>query len=360
MSPGLELRGLSKAFGPVQAVRHVDLLAQSGSVTALLGPSGCGKTTTLRLIAGFEAPDAGHVVIAGRPTAGGGVWVPPERRRVGMVFQHLALFPHLDVAGNLAYGLRGLDRRVRRRRVGELLELVGLSGYERRYPDQLSGGQAQRVAVARALAPRPAVLLLDEPFSSLDVGLRAELRAEVRRILAAEGVTAVLVTHDQEEALSLGDEVVVILEGRVAQAGTPDDVYRRPASPEVATFLGEANFVTGEARGGWMETEVGALPVSADDGPRLAVIRPEDLEVFHTDDGPARVIDSRYHGHDQVVTVLSLSGAHLRVRLQGQRRLEPGARVQVRYAGEAVVTFAVADRNAGTQVSPAEVSSPGR
>lgn len=358
MSAGVELRGLSKAFGAVQAVRQVDLVTQAGSLTALLGPSGCGKTTTLRLIAGFEAPDAGEVLIADRPVAGGGVWVPPERRRVGMVFQHLALFPHLDVAGNLAYGLRGLDRRARRSRVGELLELVGLSGYEGRYPDQLSGGQAQRVAVARALAPRPAVLVLDEPFSSLDVGLRAELRAELRRILGAEGVTAVLVTHDQEEALSLGHEVVVMLDGRVAQVGTPDEVYQRPATPQVAAFLGEANFLAAEARGGWMDTDVGALKVDADDGPCLALMRPEDIVVAESDDGPGRVIDTRYHGHDQVVTVRCPSGAHVRARLQGQRRLEPGARVLLRYGGERMVTFSTADSIAPAPVSPAEVSSP--
>ena len=339
MSAGVEVRGLSKAFGAVQAVREVDLVAQAGSLTALLGPSGCGKTTTLRLIAGFEAPDAGQVRIAGRAVAGAGVWVPPEQRRVGMVFQHLALFPHLDVAGNVAYGLRGQERRVRQCRVGELLELVGLNGYESRYPDQLSGGQAQRVAVARALAPRPAVLVLDEPFSSLDVALRAELRAELRRVLTAEGVTALLVTHDQEEALSLGDEVVVMLDGTVAQVGSPDHVYRRPASAEVAAFLGEANFLTGEARGGWMETEVGSLRVDADDGLRLAVVRPEDVQVFEADDGPGRVVDSRYHGHDQVVTVLTPSGTKLRVRLQGRHRLQAGARLRVHYAGESVVTF---------------------
>jgi iron(III) transport system ATP-binding protein len=360
MSAGVELRGVSKAFGAVQAVRQVDIVAPTGSLTALLGPSGCGKTTTLRLIAGFEAPDAGQVLVANQAVAGEGVWVAPERRRVGMVFQHLALFPHLDVAANLAYGLRGLDRRARRARVGELLELVGLSGYERRYPDQLSGGQAQRVAVARALAPRPAVLVLDEPFSSLDVALRAELRTEVRRILAAEGVTAVVVTHDQEEALSLGDEVVVMLEGRVAQVGTPDHVYRRPATAEVAAFLGEANLVQGQVQGGWMHTEVGDLGVDGDDGPRLALIRPEDLEICETADGPARVVDAEYHGHDQVVSVMLASGGRLRVRLQGQRRLEPGARVRVRHAGGEVVTFAVADTKAPVPASPVQASSPVR
>jgi iron(III) transport system ATP-binding protein len=353
---------VSKAFGPVQAVRQVDLAARSGALTALLGPSGCGKTTTLRLIAGFEAPDSGQVIVGDQAVAGDDVWVSPERRRVGMVFQHLALFPHLDVAANLAYGLRGLDRGARRARVGELLELVGLSGYEGRYPDQLSGGQAQRVAVARALAPRPAVLVLDEPFSSLDVGLRAELRAEVRRILAAEGVTAVLVTHDQEEAFSLGDEVVVMLDGGVAQVGTPDEVYRRPTTPGVAAFVGEANFVKGEARGGWMETEVGALRVSAADGPQLAMVRPEDLEVSEIADGHGRVIDAQYHGHDQLLTVLGPSGGRLRARLQGRRRLEPGTRVRVHYIGEDIVTFAMAEKKvpATAPAAAVEVSSPVR
>ncbi len=192
----VELRAVAKAFRSVHALRGVDLFVPAGALTAVVGPSGCGKTTMLRLIAGLDSPDAGEVVIAGEVVAGPGRWTPPERRRVGMLFQQLALFPHLDVAGNVGYGLCGVPQHARLARVTELLELVGVSAYGHRYPDQLSGGQAQRVALARAMAPRPDVMLLDEPFASLDVGLRVEVRAEVQRILTKEGITTVLVTHD--------------------------------------------------------------------------------------------------------------------------------------------------------------------
>ena len=327
---GVELRGVSKSFGTVRAVHGVDLAVPAGLVTALVGPSGCGKTTLLRLVAGFEAPDEGEVLVGGQLVAGRGRWVPPERRRVGMVFQHLALFPHLDVAGNLAYGLQGQDRAARRVRVEELLDLVGLRGYERRYPDELSGGQAQRVALARALAPRPEVVLLDEPFSSLDVSLRAGVRVEVHRILRAEGATAVLVTHDEEEALSLGDQVAVMLEGRLAQVGTPEEVYRRPASPAVAAFLGGANLVAGEVRGGLLHTELGTMWANTDDGPAVAVLRPEDLDLGLAQEGPGRVEAVQYHGHDQVVTVVLRGGARVRARLAARRRFSVGAAVALR------------------------------
>ena len=337
MTSGVQLRAVAKAFGPVEAVRGVDFSAPSGALTAVVGPSGCGKTTTLRLVAGLETPDRGEVVVGGEVVAGPGWGTPPERRRVGVLFQQLALFPHLDVARNVAYGLRGLDRPARKARVAELLAVVGLAGYERRYPDQLSGGQAQRVALARALAPRPAVMLLDEPFASLDVALRAEVRTEVHRILRLEGVTTVLVTHDQEEALSLGDHVVVMLDGRVAQAGTPEQVYRRPASLEVARFVGEPNLVAGRVQGRAMRSELGALEVHAPDGPAVVVLHPEDLEV--DDGGPHRVGEVRYFGHDQMATVVLRSGTEVRVRLPARRRLVVGAPVTVTPAVRDAVCF---------------------
>ena len=337
------LRGVSKAFGPVQAVRDLDLAVPAGAVTAVVGPSGCGKTTMLRIVAGLEGPDRGEVTIGGDVVAGRGRSVPAERRRVGVLFQQLALFPHLDVAGNAGYGLHRLGKAARRERVAQLLELVGLSRYERRYPDQLSGGQAQRVALARALAPRPAVMLLDEPFSSLDVALRAEVRAEVLAILRSEGVTTVLVTHDQEEALSVADQVAVMLDGRIAQAGPPEEVYRRPASPAVATFLGEPNLVAGDVRAGVMRTEVGAFEVQAPDGPALAVVHPEDVDVLEEEGGPGRVLDSQYYGHDQVVTVALGSGARVRCRLGPGRRLAAGTPVQVKATPTEVVTFPLTD-----------------
>ena len=342
MTASVALRGLGKRFGAVEAVRDLDLDVPAGDITVLLGPSGCGKTTTLRMVAGFERPDTGSVAIGGTTVAGPGAgsWVPPERRQIGMVFQQLALFPHLDVAANVGYGLRGLDRRDRQARVAELLALVGLGGYEARYADQLSGGQAQRVALARALAPRPQVVLLDEPFSSLDVSLRADLRTEVRRILKSEGVTTLLVTHDQDEALSLGDQVAVMLDGRLAQAGAPEAVYRRPETPDVAAFLGDANLVEGEVEGGVLRTELGEAPVpDASPGPCWALVRPEDLDLVADAGAGATVLDVEYYGHDQLVTVALPSGSEVRARLHARHRFEPGTRVGVRLGGLGVVVF---------------------
>ncbi|MCR4391288.1 MAG: ABC transporter ATP-binding protein [Candidatus Acetothermia bacterium] len=237
----VEVRELVKRFGPVVAVDRLSLAVGDREVVALLGPSGCGKTTVLRVIAGLERPDEGQVLLAGQDAT---AW-PPEARGVGLVFQNYALFPHLSVVGNVAYGLRfkrGVDRK---RRVRELLELVGLAGYERRRPHELSEGQKQRVALARALAPAPRVLLLDEPLSALDAALRKELRGELRRILSDLGMTAVYVTHDQEEALALADRVAVMRAGRVEQVSRPEDLYRSPRTPFVASFLGRANLWLG-------------------------------------------------------------------------------------------------------------------
>ncbi|MBC7220765.1 ABC transporter ATP-binding protein [Candidatus Bipolaricaulota bacterium] len=236
----LEVRGLTKRFGSIVAVEDFSLAVAAGEILALLGPSGCGKTTVLRIVAGLERPDSGRVLLAGQDATD---W-PPERRGVGLVFQSYALFPHLSVAANVAYGLRfkGGDRKGR---VGELLALVGLSGFERRKPHQLSAGQQQRVALARALAPEPRVLLLDEPLSALDAALRKDLRAELRGLLGKLGMTALYVTHDQGEALALADRVAVMREGRIEQVAPPADLYARPRTPFVAQFLGRANLWPG-------------------------------------------------------------------------------------------------------------------
>ena len=321
-TPAIDLAGVSRSYGDVLAVDAVDLTVDAGEFLTLLGPSGCGKSTLLRIIAGFERPDAGHVRLFGDEVAD----VEPERRGVGLVFQHLALFPHLDVAANVAYGLRSLPRNERKARVHELLELVDLPGVERRFPDQLSGGQAQRVALARALAPRPRIVLLDEPFSSLDTSLRASLRAEVRDILRRAGITAILVTHDQDEALSLGDRVGVMFDGRIARHGPPREVYDDPGSAPVAAFVGDANRVPGVRREEAIETELGLLACSIGQGD-LALVRPEHVVVEAAVDGPATVVDVAYYGHDQALTVRLPSGRTVRSRLPATQVFRPGDRV---------------------------------
>ena len=329
---------LRRSFGPVRAVDGASLELRAGEIGALLGPSGCGKTTLLRLLAGFERPDAGSVTIAGRPVAGAGRFVPPERRRIGMVFQDYALFPHLTVAGNAGYAL---GRRPHRTRVEEVLELVGLSGLGDRRPHELSGGQQQRVALARALAPTPAVVLLDEPFSNLDAALRERVRSEVRDILRAAGVTALLVTHDQEEALSLADTVAVMRDGRIEQVGTPEQVYGRPATRWVAEFLGDVDVLPGVATAGSAQCALGRVGVAQEiEGEVDVLVRPESVTVgTHRDDGEhdGIVVDRVFYGHDQLVTVELADGLRVRSRSMGFPAWHPGDRLRVRLSGPVTV-----------------------
>ena len=252
----LLLDGVSKRFSPTDppAVDGLSLRVAEGEILALLGPSGCGKTTTLRLIAGLENPDAGTITLRGQVVAGPGRAVPAEERGIGIVFQDYALFPHLTVADNVAFGL---PRAARRSRVEPVLDLVGLGGFGPRYPHELSGGQQQRVALARALAPAPALMLLDEPFSNLDADLRAQMRDEVERILRTSGTTAVFVTHDQEEAFTLADRVGVLQAGRMEQLAPPQELYHRPATRFVAAFVGAADFLPGLVTAQGIVTEVG-------------------------------------------------------------------------------------------------------
>jgi iron(III) transport system ATP-binding protein len=333
-APAIEVEGLHKAFGAVAAVAGASLRVERGALVALLGPSGSGKSTLLRLVAGFERPDAGTVRIGGRAVAGSGAWVEPEQRRVGMVFQHGALFPHLSVAANAGFGA------LRRERAAECLELVGLAGRAGAYPHELSGGERQRLALARALAADPEVVLLDEPFAALDAGLRERLREDVAAILREAGTSALLVTHDQAEALSLADTVAVLREGRVAQAGSPEEVYERPGSRWVAEFLGDVDVLPGRAGAGVVECALGRFPAAPGlDGPVEVVIRPESVGVGYRgvrDAGAEAVVVQRsFFGHDQLLQLQLADGARLRARRLGFPAWHPGDHVRVWLEGPA-------------------------
>ena len=328
--PVLEITGVSKRFGSAVALDGFDLSVDGGVIMALLGPSGCGKTTALRVIAGFEPPDTGEVWVGGRRVAGAGDWVPPERRRIGMVFQDWALFPHVDVRRNVAFGLP----RHEEHRVDELLALVRLDGLGERMPHELSGGQQQRVALARALAPNPEVILLDEPFSNLDATLRARVRSEVREMLRALHATAVFVTHDQEEALSIADEVAVMDAGRILQVGPPTEVYTDPAEPRVAEILGDGNLLPAEVRDGVATTVLGRIAApGVAEGPAEVVVRPEAIALA-AEGVDAVVVDSEFYGHDQRARVKLHDGTLVDVRLLGEvEPLRPGARVRLSVRG---------------------------
>jgi iron(III) transport system ATP-binding protein len=332
----LSVEGLAKAFAGARVLDGVGLQVPAGSVVALLGPSGCGKTTLLRCIAGLERPDAGEVRLDGRPLCGPEVFVPPERRRIGMVFQDGALFPHLSVAGNVGYGLRREQRR--NGRVDEALALVDLEGFGPRAPGSLSGGQQQRVALARALVTHPSVLLLDEPFSNLDTILRVQIRGEVRRLLRDLGVTAVFVTHDQEEAFVVGDQVAVMLAGRIVQQATPAELYRAPASRAVAAFLGDANLLPGVAAAGAADTPVGRVPLRSElHGEVDVLLRPEELRVTA---GRGATVDAvEYFGHDAVYLTRLPGGAAVRVRVLAAPEFAPGDRVDLDYVGGPTVGY---------------------
>jgi iron(III) transport system ATP-binding protein len=337
-TPVIQLEGVTKTYDAVTAVDHVSVSVTQRQLLVLLGSSGCGKTTTLRLVAGLERPNTGAVYLEGRPVADDAHWVQPEDRHIGMVFQDYALFPHLSVRQNIEFALLRRDRD-KRKRVREMLSLVGLDGLGERFPHQLSGGQQQRVALARALAPAPSVVLLDEPFSNLDAALRKTMREEVRRILHEANATAIFVTHDQEEAMSLADRVAVMQAGEVLQIGDPATLYRYPAKLDVATFLGETNFIPGEASGKVAVTPLGTLSlVRPAEGDVSVMVRPESLSLVPDPEGDAVVKAVRFYGYYQMVTV-AVGDLTLTARVWAQTYVTEGEHVRLEVLGQ-VVAFA--------------------
>ena len=325
------------------AVDGLSFSVERGCILALLGPSGCGKTTTLRLIAGFETPDAGQVVIAGKTVADAtGAGVPPEERGVGIVFQDYALFPHLTVASNVGFGLRSLGRSARRQRVNEVLAQVGLADLGARYPHELSGGQQQRVAVARAMAPAPSLLLLDEPFSNLDADLRAQMRDEVERILRATGTTAVFVTHDQEEAFTIADAVGVLSHGRLEQLDSPEAIYHHPSTPFVAEFVGAADFIPGLVTASGIVTELGVFAniESREIGTKIKVmIRPDDVTFDPRADGSAVILRRYFRGSENLYCLGLPSGDRVHSSQPSSAAFTTGTRVRPQSHLLHVVTF---------------------
>lgn len=343
----LRCAGLSKSYGGVSAVQELSLEVSRGELLVILGPSGCGKTTTLRLMAGFEWPDAGTIELSGHTVADSQTFIPPEKRKIGMVFQEYALFPHLNLEKNIAYGLPSVRKSVISRnpnrmmdqlrlsvRVSEVLGLVGMTHLLKRMPHELSGGEQQRAALARALAPRPLVLLMDEPFSNLDAKLREQVRDDVKRILSLTEVTTVLVTHNQEEALAMADRVAVMNRGRLEQVDTPHAVYRHPATTFVANFVGTAGFLSATYSNGRLHTAAG--PVKRDSPPRHSrdlevMARPEDLTFEPSEEGEGRLISSAYHGSYTLYTIIMDNGEIVYCMKPTLESYPEGTSVQVRF-----------------------------
>ncbi len=333
-APPLWLESVVKDFGKVRAVDGVDLRVNPGELVSLVGPSGCGKSTALRMIAGLERPTAGRVHLAGACVAGPDTWAPAERRRVGLVFQDHALFPHLSVADNIAFGL-GRRSDARTARVTEILELVSMTALAQRYPHELSGGEQQRVALARALAPDPPIVLLDEAFSSLDRGLRTQIRTDTVAILRRTGTAAILVTHDRDEALALGDRVVIMRAGRIEQDATPDEAFHHPATRFVATFVGDAEFLPAEREGGRLRSEIGdlAAPANLPAGAVELVARPHELTLDLGGPGKGEVVAAEFQGAFVLYSVRLRSGVLLRSLQPHEVRIAIGTTVSVGLAG---------------------------
>ena len=348
MTPVLSLQTVDKAFEPgVSVLQNVSLRIEAGATVCLLGPSGCGKTTLLRLIAGFEEPDVGTIHLGGQQVSRPGYVVAPEKRQIGMVFQDYALFPHMTVSQNILFGLFRRSASHRNRRLADLLQLIDLEDMAGRYPHELSGGQQQRVALARALAPNPQLLLLDEPFSNLDVNLRRQLRQEMQEVLRRTEMTTILVTHDQEEALNLADTLAILDQGRVVQYDSPEAIVQRPRTRFVAEFLALGHFLSGEIRDHCIVTEMGAIRLGPDtaavaDGHRQVdlLIPPECLALCDNGHGArARVTQITFQGTRKLYTVRLPSGARLQGICAHDTPLQTGAQINVRYEPALLITF---------------------
>ncbi|WP_338728689.1 ABC transporter ATP-binding protein [Haladaptatus sp. DJG-WS-42] len=340
----LTLNDVGKSFGSERVLDYLSFSVREGEILTLLGPSGCGKTTTLRLIAGLARPDDGTIRLNDTVVAGNGGFLEPEERGIGVVFQEFALFPHLTAAENIAFGLKDMPKAAREKRVEELLHLVGLTTHRESTPDQLSGGQQQRVALARSLAPEPEILLLDEPFSNLDVDLRVEMREEVRRIIKEAGVTAISVTHDQEEAFSISDRVAVMNDGKLEQIGSPEQVFQHPESRFVAGFLGHASFLSGTVSGDSVETGIGTIPrdqihglVTEYDETEIDVlVRPDDLVARPASESQAggHIVYRRYLGPTVLYRVELETGDVLECMHNHDARVSLGMPVTVSLAAD--------------------------
>lgn len=345
MSALLSIEGLKCAYQSQTVLTSVSFAIEPGEIACLLGPSGCGKTTVLRAIAGFIAPQAGEIRLGDQVISNADRVVPPEQRGMGMVFQDYALFPHLSIADNIAFGLRRMAGSEKQRRIREVLDLVELPDLSKRYPHELSGGQQQRVALARALAPDPRLLLMDEPFSNLDTDLRRQLSQEVRQILKRRGIAAIMVTHDQQEAFTLSDRIGILSAGRVQQWGTPEALYYQPATPEVAAFVGKGELFQGRVcEDTAVETELGLLefaePLEVGDGDEVQLfLRPGDLYLSHEGGVPGEICSAEFQGSQTLYRIRLHSGREIEVLEQGLHRYNEGEKISVHVHAHRPILF---------------------
>ncbi|HEX5646425.1 MAG TPA: ABC transporter ATP-binding protein [Nitrospira sp.] len=365
-SPILELRSVSCAYEPTRpAIRNISFSAREGEILCLLGPSGCGKTTILRAIAGFEPVRSGEIFLSGRLVSSSSDTIPTEERRIGMVFQEYALFPHLRAADNIAFGLGHLARPERERRIQEMLQLTGLEGLDRRYPHELSGGQQQRVALARALVQNPVVLLLDEPFSNLDPDMAGRMRQDLLALLRRMKITAILVTHDHDEAFAMADRIAVLNHGVLEQLDRPEMIYHLPATPFVADFVGQADFVTGRIQHGLVHTELGEFPNtlgSAEGTSVVVMIRPDDVHLAPNTSAEPRIVSRQFRGSENLYAVRLSSGQIVHSSERSTSVYQEGTAVEVRVAATHTVLFAadsLSPQTGGDTDSPASRAGTG-